>query len=340
MILGDLIRPNLLDLVPYSSARGEFGSKADIWLDANENPDGKWNRYPDPLQKNLKIVLAERKGISSNNIFIGNGSDEAIDLLFRLFCRPGKDKAFEFVPTYGMYGVSAKINDVEMISLGMDENFQPQVEELNPYLKDETSKILFLCSPNNPTGNLLDRKKVESLIENFPGIVVVDEAYIDFAISESWSAQLERFPNLIILQTFSKALGLAGARVGMAFASEEIIKWFNKIKPPYNVSDLSQKVALQRLLDPETDNLAEILTERNRLQRELMKLPFLVKQYPSEANFVLIEVKDGPALYDDLVSAGIVIRKRDQISKNTLRITIGNHGENSKLIESLKTFEK
>jgi histidinol-phosphate aminotransferase len=214
------------------------------------------------------------------------------------------------------------------------------VEELNPYLKDETSKILFLCSPNNPTGNLLDRKKVESLIENFPGIVVVDEAYIDFAISESWSAQLERFPNLIILQTFSKALGLAGARVGMAFASEEIIKWFNKIKPPYNVSDLSQKVALQRLLDPETDNLAEILTERNRLQRELMKLPFLVKQYPSEANFVLIEVKDGPALYDDLVSAGIVIRKRDQISKNTLRITIGNHGENSKLIESLKTFEK
>lgn len=335
-----LVRSNILELQPYSSARNEFSGKQGVFLDANENPFGTLKRYPDPNQKELKDELAKLKELAPDNIFIGNGSDEVIDLAFRIFGNPGKDKALSFSPTYGMYDVSAGINNVEIIQLPLNSNFQIDIETLKPWFKDKRLKLLFICSPNNPTGNTIHREAIEFILKKFNGIVIVDEAYIDFAEEKSLVKMVNEYNNLIISQTFSKAWGLAGARLGMAYACEELISLFNKVKSPYNISILNQKAALEALdnIDLFHDNLAVILKEKKRVERLLMNLTTVKKVYPSHANFILIEVDDANQLYSKLVAKNIIIRNRDKEVKNCLRISIGTPQENNQLINALKNI--
>lgn len=336
-----IVRPNILKLEAYSSARDEFTGKEGVFLDANENPFGNLNRYPDPYQKELKNQLAAIKNVATDNIFIGNGSDEIIDLAFRIFCTPEKDKALSFTPTYGMYEVSANINNVSLLKLPLNKDFQIDTTQLQPYLKDENLKLIFVCSPNNPTGNLLNKQDIEFILQNFNGIVIIDEAYIDFAEADSLIELINTYSNLIVSQTFSKAWGLASARVGMAYASPEIIQFYNKVKPPYNVSRLNQKAATLALQNQDVfqANLKTILTEKEKLKIALQELSIVKKIYPSAANFWLIEVDNATALYNHLVQQKVIIRNRTKQVNNCIRITVGSPEENQKLLNALKNIQ-
>lgn len=341
--LEQLIRPNVARLKPYSSARDEYkGVEASVFLDANENPyNAPHNRYPDPLQGEVKRELARIKQVKPERIFLGNGSDEAIDLLFRAFCEPRIDNVVAIDPTYGMYQVCAEINDVGYRRVLLDEQFQLSAASLLEKV-DEHTKLIFLCSPNNPTGNNLSSKEIESLLVQFEGLVVVDEAYIDFSEERSWLTRLDDFPNLVVLQTFSKAWGCAAIRLGMAFASQDIIAVFNKIKYPYNVNQLTQQQALEMLHRYyEIERWVKTLkTERGYLEEEFPKLPCTVKVFPSDANFFLVRVTDAVAIYNYLVGKGIIVRNRHTVSLcgNCLRVTVGTRYENVQLIEALKNY--
>ena len=341
--INNLIRENVKLMKPYSSARDEFEDfdTADmIFLDANENPfQNGVNRYPDPQQSNLKSVLATQNKVSKKQILLGNGSDEVLDLIFRAFCEPKVDNVITLPPTYGMYGVLANLNNIENREVLLSSDFQPKVEQILEVV-DACSKILFLCSPNNPSGNSFSDDAVVKLLENFKGLVVIDEAYIDFSEKESWLNRLSDYPNLIITQTLSKAYGLAGIRLGICYASEEIIAVLNKIKPPYNVNELTQQRALERLSEPEKikGEIKSIMDQRAELLKVLVDVKFVEKIYPTEANFILIKVDDANKRYDELIAKGIVIRNRttQPLCENTLRLTIGTEVENNKLIEVLK----
>jgi histidinol-phosphate aminotransferase len=327
---------------PYSSARSEFQGFANVFLDANENPNETvLNRYPDPLQKELKKEIGKLKGISSSQIFLGNGSDEAIDLLFRAFCEPGVDKAFIFPPTYGMYSVSAAINNIEVVELSVENDFQlPSLDSIKDQLI--SAGLLFICSPNNPTGNVISKKAIQNIADNFSGLVVVDEAYIDFSTEKSNLSLLDEIPNLVVLQTFSKAWGLAGLRVGMAFASEEIIGVLNKIKPPYNINTLSQKEALKALTRSSVTvgQIESIKKEREKLNTELKQLDNVVQVFPSEANFILVEFENSEALFNTLIEKGIIVRDRSKQVKGCIRITVGTPEENTLLLNTLKEMQR
>ena len=337
----NLVRKNILNLKPYSSARDEFEGENGIFLDANENPFGELNRYPDPYQLKIKQKLSELNQIPTENIFLGNGSDEVIDLAFRIFCEPKKDKVLTFSPTYGMYEVSANINDVKLINLELNKDFQINLENLKPYLNDENLKIIFICSPNNPTGNSI--KNIKYILENFNGIVFIDEAYIDFSPEESFRNQIKNYPNLIVSQTFSKAWGMASVRVGIAYASEEIIKFYNKVKPPYNISQLNQDAIIKTLNDENINQVSEnikiILEEKKSLIQNLKKLNLVKTIFPSDANFILIEVDNADSVYQELVNQNVIIRNRNSVIKNCLRITVGSPDENKKLIETLQNID-
>ena len=336
--LKNIVRKNILNLKAYSSARDEYTGKARVLLDANENPFGSLNRYPDPQQKELKNSLSELKNIDAKNIFIGNGSEEVINLAFRIFCSPQKDKALTFSPTYGMYDVSANINNIELIKVPLTDDFQINIDETKPYLNDEYLKLIFICSPNNPTGNTINTTDIEYILNNFNGIVLIDEAYIDFSPEASWNKKLAEYPNLIVSQTFSKAWGLAAVRVGIAYTNRNIINLFNKVKPPYNVSELNQKAAINAL-DNTTEfekNKQHILFEKEKLSEALKALPLIKKVYSSDANFLLVEIENATELYNNLVFQKIIIRNRNNVIKNCVRITIGCLEENSKLLTALK----
>ncbi len=337
--LEKLVRKNILALQQYSSARDEYKGKDAIFLDANENPFGELNRYPDPKQLELKKQLGKIKNIPAENIFIGNGSDEVIDLAYRIFCEPGKDKALTFTPTYGMYDVSAGINDVELIKVPLTDDFQINFAATESYLQDENLKLIFICSPNNPTGNNIDN--IEKIIEKFNGIIFIDEAYIDFSNAESFLKKISQYPNIIISQTFSKAWGLAAARVGTAYSSKAIIDLYNKVKPPYNVSKLNQDEALKTLLATDDfENIKKIiLAEREKLIKNLSSLPIVKKIYPSDANFILVEVDDANKTYETLVEAKVITRNRNNVVRNCLRITVGSEEENGRLVASLNPSE-
>ena len=338
----NLVRENVKSMKPYSSARDEFedfDTAEMIFLDANENPfQNGVNRYPDPQQSNVKKVLAKLKNVKTNQILLGNGSDEVLDLLFRAFCEPKIDNVITLPPTYGMYGVLANINAVENREVLLSEDFQPQVEKILNAV-DENTKILFLCSPNNPTANSFSDESVAYLLKNFKGLVVIDEAYIDFSKKQSWMNELDEYPNLVITQTLSKAYGLAGIRLGICYASAVVISVLNKIKPPYNVNELTQLRALERLSNPEKikSEINSIIAQREQLLKVLVNVKFVEKIYPTEANFILIKVDDANKRYDELIAKGIVIRNRttQPLCENTLRLTIGTEEENKKLIEAL-----
>lgn len=336
--LEQLVRPAILKLSPYSSARDDYQGNASIWLDANENPFGALNRYPDPYQRELKQAISERNGIDSTQLFIGNGSDEIIDLLFRLFVKPSTDKVLTFSPTYGMYRVSAEINDAELIEVTLNKQFQIDLEATLPYLADEKLKMIIICSPNNPTGNLIRPEEIETLLAQFQGIVVIDEAYIDFADAPSWSERLDEFDRLVVTQTFSKARGLAAARLGVAYASSTIIDFLNKLKPPYNVSALNQTAGLNALQDEDTFDmqLKQIKSERSRMMNELGSIPLVKRLFPTDANFILLEVPNAKKIYEQLSAKGIVVRNRSKLVSNTLRISIGTESENDRLLNELK----
>jgi histidinol-phosphate aminotransferase len=340
-----LVRENVLKMKPYSSARDEFKDfdvAQMIFLDANENPfETGVNRYPDPQQVSVKAVLAKQRKILPNQILLGNGSDEVLDLLFRAFCEPNTDNVITLPPTYGMYGVLASINAVENKEVLLSNDFEPQVDAILEAVNENT-KILFLCSPNNPTGNSFSDKNVVTLLQNFNGLVVIDEAYIDFSKKQSWVNELDEYPNLVITQTLSKAYGLAGIRLGICYASSQVIAVLNKIKPPYNVNELSQKRALIRLADKEKIQMEidSIIIQRDNLLKVLLEVKFVSKIYPTEANFILIKVDDANKRYNELIAKGIVIRNRttQPLCENCLRLTIGTAEENKKLIEALVTI--
>ncbi|PHN03081.1 histidinol-phosphate transaminase [Flavilitoribacter nigricans] len=338
-----LVRPNIRRLTPYSSARSEYKGRADIFLDANENPfENGLNRYPDPLQWAVKERISAIKHVPVSQIALGNGSDEVIDLLIRIFCEPGEDHIITLPPTYGMYQVSADIANVPVKKVPLLPGFQPDVDGILA-AADQHSKILFLCSPNNPTANSLDAGAIQQLIGQFPGIVAIDEAYIDFADQPSFTEQLATASNLVVMQTFSKAWGLAGIRLGMIFASEEIIGYFNKVKPPYNVNELTQRAALEAL-QKETDyeeKLQTIIDQRGQLTSALDQLDFVQLIYPSDANFVLAKVDEPQKLYHYLTERGIIVRDRSKVlmCEGCLRFTVGTPDENEQLMAALKTFE-
>lgn len=342
--LKELTRPNVWALKPYSSARDEYkGITASVFLDANESPyNMPVNRYPDPLQMEVKALLGEVKGIPAENIFLGNGSDEAIDLVFRAFCEPRIDNVVAIDPTYGMYQVCADVNDVEYRKVSLDADYQFTAQSLLD-ATDAHTKVIFLCSPNNPTGNDLCREEIVKTLETFEGLVVVDEAYIDFSLQDSLRFELAKYPNLIVLQTFSKAWGCAAIRLGMAFASEEIIGLFNKIKYPYNVNLLTQNQALEMLKNQEKvdDWVRTTKGERARMERKLIELPFVKHIFPSAANFLLIRVEGANAIYDYLVNKGIIVRNRHRVSlcSDCLRITIGSLYDNDQLLTALKNYQ-
>ncbi len=339
-----LVRENVKKLKPYSSARDEYKSMGTdmVFLDANENPyQTDVNRYPDPHQRNVKDELAKIKGIRPEEILLGNGSDEVLDLLFRAFCEPGKDNVITLPPTYGMYKVLSEINNIENREVLLSKDFEPQVSSILDNA-DAHSKLLFLCSPNNPTGNTFSEEKVEELLQEFNGLVIIDEAYIDFSGKESWLSRLQQYPNLVITQTLSKAYGMAGIRLGICCASREIIDILKKIKPPYNVNQLTQQRALNRILDVENvkAEVADILEGRDQLFKVLMEVSYVEKIYPSDANFILVQVDDATARYNQLIEKGIVIRNRSTqpLCENTLRFTVGTTQENEKLIAALKSL--
>ena len=341
--LEELTRANIWSLAPYSSARNEYaGREARVFLDANENPYNQpFNRYPDPLQLELKAAISKVKGVPAANIFLGNGSDEAIDLPYRCFCEPGVDNVVAIEPTYGMYKVCADINAVEYRPVLLDENYQITAEQLLA-ATDAHTKIIWICTPNNPTGNCLKREEVIKVIEGFEGLVIVDEAYSDFSSQKTLRSELSKYPNLIVLNTMSKAWGCAAIRLGMAFASKEIIHIFNKVKYPYNVNLLTQQQALEALKDPyEVDNWVKVLLqERSRMMDAFEILPICEKVYPTDANFFLAKMTDATAIYNYLVDQGIIVRNRHrvQLCQNCLRITIGTKTENSELIAALRKF--
>ena len=337
-----LVRESVRKLQPYSSARDEYVSDGSemIFLDANENPfDNGVNRYPDPYQRSLKSVLSEQKGLAEQQILLGNGSDEVLDLIYRAFCEPNQDNIITLPPTYGMYKVLAGINAVENREVLLTRDFEPNVTEILK-VADSNSKLLFICSPNNPTGNAFQKKEIKELLESFNGLVVVDEAYIDFSNDESWVSELKQYPNLIVTQTLSKAYGLAGIRLGICYASEEIIGILNKIKPPYNVNQLTQQRALQRVLhqDLVKQEVKQILDEREELIKALKNLEFVTALYPTDANFVLAKVDDANKRYQQLLEKQVVVRNRSTqpLCENTLRFTVGTPEENKKLIAILK----
>jgi histidinol-phosphate aminotransferase len=343
-----IVRENINRLVPYSSARKEFTGKAEVFLDANENSFGSppleenYNRYPDPQQKEIKEVVAGWLKVSPDEIFIGNGSDEAIDLLFRIFCRPQQDNILICPPTYGMYEVSANINDAEVRRVNLTLDFRLDIENIKHSI-DENTKLIFICSPNNPTGNSFRREEILELAKYFHGIVVVDEAYIHFSDAPSLVSESGNVKNLVVLQTFSKAWGLAGLRIGLAFANEEIIALFNKVKPPYNVSQIAQEVLLKALKN-KTDvekTIADIISERGKLVESLATLPIVKKIYPSDANFVLVKTVDAEKIYKFLLNEKIVVRNRNSVElcEGCLRITVGTREENEMLLTSLRKFE-
>ena len=335
--IDNLVRDNVKRLVPYSSARDEFQGGDGIFMDANESPYGKLNRYPDPYQKVLKSSISMLKEAKTENIFLGNGSDEIIDLCFRIFCIPGKDMALTFSPTYGMYEVSAAVNDISMVKLPLDKDFQINIREVEPYLKQKTLKLIFICSPNNPTGNSMRTEDIEFIIENFKGIVVIDEAYNDFSEKPSFRLMTGRYPNLIVLQTFSKAFGLAAARIGMAFTSPPIVHYFNKMKPPYNISSINQKAALKRLMETALmkEQVKRIITEREKLIISLKKMSIIEKVFPSDSNFLLVKTRNADIIYSRLVENKIIVRNRNKMVEGCIRITIGTRNENVKLIKTL-----
>ena len=338
----DIVRPSIAALKGYSSARDEFDAMEGIFLDANENPFGVLNRYPDPYQRALKKQIAQVKHVSEANIFIGNGSDEIIDITFRVFCEPQKDKAIILTPTYGMYEVSAAINNVELIKVPLTADFDIDISATKEALSAEDAKLLILCSPNNPTGNLLDSEAMKNLISTFEGIVLIDEAYIDFSDAQSSTALLQNNPNIIVMQTLSKAYGLAAARVGIGYASEEIIQYFNKVKPPYNVSELNQAAAIEALKATETYQSQKeiIISEREKLKMALSKNALVKKQYPSVTNFILAEVTDANGIYNALTEQKIIVRNRSKQITNCLRFSVGTPEENAQLIAALNTLSK
>ncbi|WP_370227565.1 histidinol-phosphate transaminase [Mesoflavibacter sp.] len=343
--INNLVRPNIAALKPYSSARDEFKdatSNQMIFLDANENPfENGVNRYPDPQQKDVKSMLSNIKNIPTENILLGNGSDEVLDLIFRAFCEPNQDNIITLPPTYGMYDVLANTNAVDVITVELDTDFQPKVDDILNTQNDNT-KLLFLCSPNNPTANSFEASKIEKLLTNFNGIVVIDEAYIDFSEDESWISKLSHFPNLIVTQTLSKAYGMAGIRLGICYASNEIISILNKIKPPYNVNQLTQQKAIQRLENQQDvqNEIQNIISERRLLIKALMSITWIDTIYPTQANFVLVKVDDATNRYNQLVEKGIVVRNRTNqpLCKNCLRFTVGTSDENAKLITVLNNI--
>jgi histidinol-phosphate aminotransferase len=336
--LNEIVRENVKKLTPYSSARDEFRGKTGIFMDANENPYGNLNRYPDPYQRDLKTAIAKVKGIEEEKIFLGNGSDEIIDLCFRVFCNPGVDKALTFTPTYGMYEVSASVNDIEVVKIPLNNSFQIDLNKTENWLFDKRVKLLFICSPNNPTANAMNYQDVEFIITKFNGIIVIDEAYIDFSEKPSFIKLVDKYPNLILMQTFSKAFGLAAVRVGMAFSNPEIVKYFNKLKPPYNISTINQKAVLHKLSQIEQckRQVLRIKKERDRLLIILSKMNIVEKVYPSDANFLLAKVKNAEYIYNELVNRNIIIRNRSKMVDNCIRITIGKKSENDQLINALK----
>ncbi len=346
--LQGLVRRNIRNLKPYSSARSEFEGSAEVFLDANENSFGSpagigLNRYPDPLQRELKDRIAAMRGVSSSQIFVGNGSDEAIDLLFRIFCEPGRDEVITCPPTYGMYRVSADINDIAVREMRLTADFQLDVSAILAAISAAT-KLIFICSPNNPTGNLMSRRSILEIARQFKGIVVVDEAYMDFAAEPSMIGELSSFPNLVILQTFSKAWGMAGVRVGLAFAGSEIIELMNRVKPPYNVSGVAQQAVIDAL-DNESTILEWITTakdERGRLENSLIALDLVRNVYPSDANFLLVKVKEATEIYRYLIDEKIVVRDRSSVElcDECLRITVGTKEENRRLVLALSQFDR
>jgi len=347
-IISKLVRENIKKVKPYSSARDEFSGEAKVFLDANENSLGspllKWyNRYPDPYQHKLKESISRIKSVDTNQIFLGNGSDECIDLLYRCFCEPGKDNVIICPPTYGMYEVSAAINDVEIRKAGLTPNFQLDLEAIES-LVDANTKIIWICSPNNPTGNSIQYEDIALLLNNFEGLVVIDEAYINFARQRSWLTELKEYPNLVVLQTFSKAWGLAALRLGMAFASPEIIDWLNKIKPPYNINQATQELALQALEETGqvNDMIKEIVAMRDELANVFRRMPLIEYVYPSDANFLLVRVRNAKEVYGYLLEQGIVVRDRSnvQLCEGCLRITIGTEAENTLLVDAMIGYMK
>lgn len=346
--LHSLVRSNIRNLKPYSSARSEFEGSAEVFLDANENAFGSpagagLNRYPDPLQRELKARIAAMKGVSPSQIFVGNGSDEAIDLLFRVFCDPGKDEVITCPPTYGMYCVSADINDVTVREIRLTADFQLDIPAILAAIS-ATTKLIFICSPNNPTGNLMSREAILEIARQFKGIVVVDEAYIDFAPEPSMIAELDSFPNLVVLQTFSKAWGMAGVRVGLAFASSKIINLMNRVKPPYNVSGIAQQATIDALDSRSTVKnwIESARNERSRLENSLTEVHLVKRFYPSDANFLLVQVDDANSIYQYLIEKKIVVRNRNNIElcEGCLRITVGTYEENTAVLDALKQFSR
>ena len=341
--LDSLLRDNIRKLIPYSSARDEFKGDAHVFLDANENSLGspltKWyNRYPDPHQWKVKEAISKIKGIPPHHIFLGNGSDECIDLLYRAFCVPGKDNVVINPPTYGMYEVSANINDVEVRRATLLDDFQLDLVHLET-LVDSNTKIIWICSPNNPTANSMNRQDIEVVLNNFPGLVVIDEAYINFSRHKSFIQELSDYPNLVVLQTMSKAWGLAGLRMGMAFASEAIIDVYNKVKPPYNISQVNQELALRALeeVGQVNDMIRQLVAMRGELARDLVALPLVQKVYPSDANFLLVKMENARGVYERLLEDGIVLRDRSKVElcEGCLRITVGTEKENQELLKAL-----
>ncbi len=340
-----IVRDNIRGLKPYSSARHEFKGEAQVFLDANENAFGSplaqsYNRYPDTLQQAVKEKVSALKGVPAANIFLGNGSDEAIDLLYRIFCRPGVDEVIVCPPTYGMYEVSAAINDVVVVRINLLDNYEldiPAILQPRP-----NARMLFICSPNNPTGNAYNAAQIEQLIQQFNGLVVVDEAYIDYSTQPSATQFIGKYSNMVVLQTFSKAWGMAGLRLGMAFASEQLIGYLNKVKPPYNIGEPTQQLALQALQNSNwvKEHIAITIEERTKLSNELASLPYVTKVYPTDANFILAQFTRARAAYDYLVTAGIIVRDRSKVElcDECLRITVGTPAENENLINTLKTF--
>jgi len=333
-----LVRENIQKLKPYSSARDEFQGKADVFLDANENPFGTFNRYPDPYQRTLKKKLSEWRNISQENLFLGNGSDEVIDLLFRVFCEPKVDRVLTFTPSYGMYQVSAGIQDIKLDTLPLTHDFQIDENKTITYLKEFQPKIIFACSPNNPTGNLLKTETLLKILNSFDGILVIDEAYIDFSDKKSLVPLIDENPRLVISQTLSKSWGLAGLRLGMAIANTEIIKWLNKVKPPYNISLTNQMEALKAFENKKIfeEQIETIRNERVELKRRLEKLPNVQNIFPSEANFLLVQFDEAEEVFNYLIKENIIIRNRTTQVEDALRITVGSPSENKKLIRTLQ----
>lgn len=345
--LNSLVRENIKKMTPYSSARHEFSGNASIFLDANENSFGSplpdnFNRYPDPLQLSVKEKLGKIKGVPVQNIFLGNGSDEAIDLFYRIFCEPGRDNVMLFPPTYGMYEVCAEMNDVKVKKVTLTKDFQLDIDAIESEI-DPFTKLIFICSPNNPTGNSINRADVEIILNNFEGIVIIDEAYINYSKQKSFIAELPEYPNLIVMQTLSKAWGLAGLRLGMAFASQPIIELMNKVKYPYNINTATQLLALEALdnIDWVNEHITITVAEREKLKNDLLSLAATEFVYPSDANFLLVKVNEARRIYEQLCDKGIIVRDRSKVAlcDDSLRITIGTPEENKQLIKELSKYK-